>query len=57
MLSICNDRLLKICVPDNIKRKPRSIEDSGHWKGIVLCTINIFHCIKRDRYDKRDQFA
>lgn len=30
----CNERLLKfVSVPDFVKRKPRDIEDIGHWKG------------------------
>ena len=32
-----DQRILKIEVPDLIKCKPRSIEESKHWKGIVIC--------------------
>ena len=30
----CNEHLLKIFVPDLIRRRPRSICDYAHWKGV-----------------------
>ena len=37
-ISLLDERISKIEVPSEIRRKPRGISDMKHWKGTRACT-------------------
>ena len=39
-VSLCDKRLLQICVPDCLSRAPKSLQDISHWKGTLLTYLS-----------------
>lgn len=40
-VKLCDERLLKIRVPDCISRVPKSLEETAYWKGDSFINIHV----------------